>query len=297
MILEYFSQNYRRLSSAAAVCKEWQSVIEKRNFARLRLQCERLEDLDDFERIVSPRRDLVTYIGLNVMLTPYTCSICCQLEIHWEEAKNSHFVQQAVWKLLEILSSWKRTDKELTLELGAQSPSDSKHWFQWCYFGEDDIDGIINPKIGDRLQRDKGELHDPSHGWVEGQPFRTSPGVPALLRVYEKLEFRSFYKPPKVDAVTTLVIRRHCRRQFVPDTLSSLWSCFPRLEYMIYEPWRFWDTRVQKHFDYSKQTSPSPVVPNCSLCIEDYEKLFERFLPNGLKSCQYSKIPTKSISI
>jgi hypothetical protein len=260
MILEHFSQNYRRLSSAAAVCKEWQLVIEKKNFTRLRLECSRVEDLEDFERIASQRRHLVTYVGLNVSLISYTCRICRQLETHWAEAKNSHFVQQAVKRLLKILSSWKRTDKELTLELSAQSPSDSKHWFQNCYFGADDIDGIINRKIGDRLQENNGELHDPGHGWVEGQQFVT-PNVPALLRVYEKVEFRSFYIPPKVDAVTTLVIRRHCRRRFLPDTLSSLWSCFPRLEYMIYEPWRLWDSRVQEYYDNSKQTSPFSYPP------------------------------------
>ncbi|PQE15457.1 Oxoglutarate iron-dependent oxygenase protein [Rutstroemia sp. NJR-2017a BVV2] len=268
MILEYVSQNYRCSSSAAAVCREWQLTIEKKNFTRLRLQCSRVEDLEDFERIVSPRRDLVTYIGLNLRLRSYTCRICRQTESHYMEAQNSHFAQKAVWRLLEILSSWNRADKGLTLELSAQSPSDSKHWFQNCYFGVDDRDGIMIKRIGDPSRKNNRELHDPDHGWVEGQQL-VKPDVSALLRLYERIEFRPFshfFNPSKVDAVTTLVIRRHCRRRFVPDTLSELWRCFPRLEYIIYEPWRLWDSEVQRYYD------------------NNYGKLFGEYLPKGLKT-------------
>jgi hypothetical protein len=258
MILDYVSQIYRCLSSAAAVCRKWQLTIEKKNFTRLRLQCSSMEDLEDFERIVSPRRDLVTYIWLNLSLMSYTCRNCRHTESPSMEARNSYFVQRAVCRLLEILSSWNRADKRLTLELSAQSPSDSKHWFQNCCFGVYDREGIMVKRIGDPSRENNRELHDPDHGWVEGQQL-VKPDLPALLRLYERIYFRR--ASPicglfGVDAVTALVIRRHCRRRFVPDTLSDLWSCLPRLECMIYEPWRAWDSRVQRHYDDSKPTSP-----------------------------------------
>ncbi|PQE31710.1 Oxoglutarate iron-dependent oxygenase protein [Rutstroemia sp. NJR-2017a WRK4] len=283
---------FTNLSLLAIRRSEWQLTLEKKNFTRLRLHCSRVgspededvedlensecscvgylededtEDLENFERIVNTRRDLVTYVGLNLGLRPYTCRTCRLEESDCTEYSNSFFVEKTVSKLLKILSSWNREGKGLTLELNAQSPSDSQHWFRNCYFGDDDRGEIMNTRIGDRSQENSRELHDPEHGWVRGQQL-VKPDVPALLRLYEKIKFRKFYAQPKVDAVTTLVIRRHCRRRFVPGTLSSLWYCFPQLEYMIYEPWRLWDSEVQKYYD------------------EKYGEHFGLYLPKGLKT-------------
>ncbi|UPL01585.1 hypothetical protein LCI18_012519 [Fusarium solani-melongenae] len=43
---------------------------------------------------------------------------------------------------------------------------------------------------------------------------------------------------PEVHAVTRLVIRRECRRQIIPPVLRLLLQKLPRLQTMVYEPWR-----------------------------------------------------------
>ncbi|KAH8592819.1 hypothetical protein B0O99DRAFT_517057 [Bisporella sp. PMI_857] len=156
MILEAITcQKYRGWASLAAVCKEWQIFIEKRNFYRLKLQ---VPCLDVFQRIIIRQRELVHYIQLDIELRKYSCR-CCE----WEESdswtsSNNSAIRDGIWKLFSILSAWKPANA-LTLELNAHSPSDSEHWW-----------------------------HDPKHGWINGQQVRTPPES-AILRLFETIKF------------------------------------------------------------------------------------------------------------
>lgn len=49
MILQILTQENRGLAAYASVCTEWQAIIEKKNFRRLKL---RLSCLNDFEHMV-----------------------------------------------------------------------------------------------------------------------------------------------------------------------------------------------------------------------------------------------------
>jgi hypothetical protein len=53
VILGLLAQENSGLASYAQACKEWQAVIEKKNFSRLKL---RASCLDDFEHTVSRHR-------------------------------------------------------------------------------------------------------------------------------------------------------------------------------------------------------------------------------------------------
>ncbi|TAQ90020.1 hypothetical protein B7494_g1644 [Chlorociboria aeruginascens] len=98
LILEEISrQKHRGWALCATVCKEWQVIVERKNFYQLALQT---SCLDESEHLVIRQRPLVQYICLNIKLFRYACPTC-----------------------------------RLILELNASSPSDSEHWFKNYCFG------------------------------------------------------------------------------------------------------------------------------------------------------------------
>lgn len=230
MILEEVSrQKHRGWASCAAVCKEWQVVIEKRNFHRLKLRISCLQELED---IVIRQRPLVQHLWLNIELPRYTCRCCRWSESMSQISRHSSIVRNSILKLFSILSTWQPTGG-LVLELNAYSPSDSEHWFKYLYSGPNYDDN------GDVIQQKEAttEWHDPDHGWADGRQFE-APGVGAITRSLSPLCFSLPNNIPMVHAVTGLVIRRQLRRQFVPAALRLLWERLPRLESIVYEPWR-----------------------------------------------------------
>ncbi|KAF4984660.1 hypothetical protein FZEAL_176 [Fusarium zealandicum] len=108
----------------------------------------------------------------------------------------------------------------LKLELSAQSPSDSEHWFKNFYLGVEE-DGVPNT----------ARWHDPRHGWINSHQVETPQGL-CISRLYECADFR-FQKHEvlaEVQAVTTFVLRRQVRRQFTSSTLRGLFEKLPRLD-------------------------------------------------------------------
>jgi len=163
MILEAITQQkHPGWASFASVCKEWQFVIEKQNFCRLKLHA---PCLDDFKSIFrqSKRRRLIRYILLDVQLPEYSFRICKREESMTSSDRNGSTISKAIWKLFDILSAWEsgpeHERRDLTLELSAHSPSDSKHWFKNCYFTSDnkDIEGAAS-------NCSTSSWHDTEHG-------------------------------------------------------------------------------------------------------------------------------------
>lgn len=127
MILEEISrQNHRGWASSAAVCKERQVFVERKNFHQLKLQASCLEEL---EYMATRQRDLVQYICLNIELPRYTCRCCQQMESQSWTSRHSCIIRENILKLFSVLSTWQPTGR-LILELNAYSPSDSEHWFK-----------------------------------------------------------------------------------------------------------------------------------------------------------------------
>jgi hypothetical protein len=58
------------------------------------------------------------------------------------------------------------------------------------------------------------------------------------LRLCEEVKLNFKEKVLKVHAVTRFVLRRQCRRRFAPRTPGLLLDKLPRLECIVYEPWR-----------------------------------------------------------
>ncbi|KAK4446456.1 hypothetical protein QBC34DRAFT_486862 [Podospora aff. communis PSN243] len=229
MILDVVAQQkHPGWASFASVCKEWQLFLEKQNFCRLKLQ---VPCLDNFESIVrqSRRRGLVQHIRLGVTLPGYSCQLCKRVEsISWSH-RNSTIISNGIWKLFHILSTWESGPehgapplrRDLTLELNAHSPSDSKHWFKNYHFTSDnkDIQGAASTC---------SSWHDTQHGWVDGQQI-TTPPCSAVLRLFGSIGLHFKDDLPRL------------RRWLQPSSLLLLLNKLLGLERIIYEPWRPWE--------------------------------------------------------
>ena len=230
MILETIAyQKYPGWASLASVCREWQAVLEKTNFYKLKL---RVPCLEDFHSMVPPqRRGFVYHIWLDIELPRYTPIYCLKRSL--PPVMNSSIVSDGIWKLFSVLSIWKPANN-LTLELNVLSPSDSEHWFKNLYFStdhvEDDEDTIP-------YARDTGiPCYDPQHGWIHGQQV-IAPPRSDVIRLFRPILLQFRQTLPRVEAVTCLIIRRQLRRCIRSAGLGLLLSRFDRLEHMIYEPW------------------------------------------------------------
>ncbi|XEU97990.1 hypothetical protein FSHL1_003277 [Fusarium sambucinum] len=60
----------------------------------------------------------------------------------------------------------------------------------------------------------------------------------AMFRLFAPTCFSFQESIPEVHAVTRLIIPRECRREITPPVLSLLLRKLPRLQTMVYEPWR-----------------------------------------------------------
>ncbi|PVH98549.1 hypothetical protein DM02DRAFT_682060 [Periconia macrospinosa] len=236
LILDEISgQKHRGWAQCAAVCKEWQVILEPKNFSRLALQTSCLNEL---ETLVIRQRPLVQHICLNIDLPRYGCPTC-KRDAPLSSSRFTIF-RRAILRLFSILSTWQPTGR-LTLELSASSPSDSQHWFKNYCFGPGHEDAR------DWTQQEKAiRWHDPKHGWVGGHQVQT-PGLPAMLRLFSPLCLNVPQNLPVVHAVTNFCIRRQLRHELFPEVLKALWEKLPRLENIVYELWR----ARQRHYQIS----------------------------------------------
>jgi hypothetical protein len=158
----------------ATVSKEWQAVIEKKNFSRLTLSppC-----LGTFDKTVRRQRGLIKHIWLRVKLRTYGCPSCTESETITLTAINNTIIRRAITRLFTILSSWKRngdcSNGGLTLELSTYSSSDSRHVFKDQHFVTDAYSESIN-------EYKPFNFHDKFHIWVHGQRI-VVPGLRSIL--------------------------------------------------------------------------------------------------------------------
>ncbi|EAT83669.1 hypothetical protein HBI56_064520 [Parastagonospora nodorum] len=256
---EISGQKHRGWAQCAAVCKEWQAILEPKNFSQLALEpsC-----LDNLETLVIRQRPLVQHICLNIDLPGYTCRSCERSDTM--SSRRPTIFRRAILRLFSILSTWQPTGR-LTLELSASSPSDSQHWFKNYCFGSGHED------TRDWTQQEKAiNWHDPKHGWVYGQQVKT-PDLPAFMRLFSPLCLNVPQNLPVVHAVTSFCIRRQLRHELFPQVLKALWDKLPRLESIVYELWR-----ARRHY--------------CQIaCAYELAFLFQRSVPKHVKSISIFK--------
>lgn len=244
-------------ASYAAVCKEWQFYIEKKNFHRLKL---RDSCLDEFKSMVVRQRDLVRHIQFIIELPEYSCRSCKSYTSAARDSPEQSIIGDRIWKLFSILGTWKPATGGITLELNAHSPSDSEHWFKRYHFTSDneDLEAATSMHAGDGGET-SSERHDPKHGWINGRQVKTPPRS-VVEEVFQSMDMGCRIEFPRVDVVTCLMIRRQLRRSIRPLDLQRLLYSIPRLERMVYEPWRAWSNCWGSHTE-SRECPSLPQIP------------------------------------
>ena len=247
MILSIIAyQKYPGWASLASVCREWQCVLEKANFYKMKLG---VPCLDDFESMASPqKRGMIHHICLNVELPRYT-STCCSKR-RSPSVQISSIVSSGIWKLFAILSTW-RPATHLALEINVYSPSDCEHWFKNLYLSSDDLEHDGDATTADAARATIPRTiphHDLVHGWENGHQVKGPPRS-AVLRLYRRIRLLFDETLPRVEAVTCLIIRRQFRRCISPLGMSQLLGSLGSLEHISYEPWAPYDPANREFHD------------------------------------------------
>jgi hypothetical protein len=164
-VVEVLLQGGCGLAGFATVSREWQTVFERHNFARIKLTSSRLPD---FGSIVYRNRALVRYVWLCLELEEYDCTKCAPKALDMMALSNTDniLITTAFLDLFSALSTWE-PNGSLLLDISVHSPSDSEHWFKYLTFGPD--------IPSDECERDRCaeqstlvKVDDPQHGWIAG---------------------------------------------------------------------------------------------------------------------------------
>lgn len=256
LILKALIKESCTLSHLAAVSREWQSEVERYNFARIKLTPSRLTD---FSSMIYRNQALVRYIWFCLELDDYDCTKCAPTGSLTDDEFVEAFavddtdhcpITRAFQNLFSILGTWD-PNGDLILDISIYSHSDSKHWFKYLTFMPDITSDV---QVDDGIEQTiLNKVHnDPQHSWID--VFRYSaPHAAAIRKVFhavmdegpfdsEQLERQWWDQLPSVPVVTKLLLRQQNRRRWKPDSLAHMFTRFPRLQEIHYEPWREWDS-------------------------------------------------------
>lgn len=153
LILEALMQDGCTLARLATVSREWQTDLERYNFARIKLTPSRLVN---FSSIIYRNRALVRYIWFCLELDDYDCTGCAPVhrmltDVEWEEKfaisnTNNGSITTVFQNLFSVLSTWD-PNSELILDISIYSPSDSKHWFKYLTFVPDTTSDMLGGSV------------------------------------------------------------------------------------------------------------------------------------------------------
>ncbi|KAL6805996.1 hypothetical protein J3E68DRAFT_442229 [Trichoderma sp. SZMC 28012] len=238
-------------SSYAVVSKEWQLYFERYNFRRLILH---QSCIPEFGRVVRHhRRGMVKHVWLRVELAPYFCPACEWPERPFEVLDNNQTFTAALYRLLEVLGTWKKSGQAFF-----QIPSwqdDYPHKYdETCI-----VDDSVKAGTSDSLPEDHTSENNISHRTFDTPYIRVTPGTCRLFGSLLKLDYGKFDIPkanrrlPGVSVVKALLHRRRYPRSFHPDTLLNIFESLHGLESIILEPcirdYPCPDKNVQRSFD------------------------------------------------
>ncbi|KXH35153.1 hypothetical protein CSIM01_04678 [Colletotrichum simmondsii] len=264
LILQKVMQDDCPLAPLATVSREWQTDIERHNFARIRLTPSRLAN---FRVMVQRNQSLVCYIWFCLELDEYDCTRCAPSpgrtitdefeEVFAISGTDKCPITASFQNLFSILSKWE-PHGDLTLDISIYSPSDSKHWFPYLTFYPDTPPDVPDDHTIKKAMANQN-YHDPDHGWLHGFRHLASPPW-ALRKLFHLImeqgpfdsddeELKWWDKLPLAPVVTSLLLRQQSRRRWKPESLAHMFSRLPRLQEVHYEPWREWNNPTQKSTD------------------------------------------------
>ncbi|KAK9423222.1 putative F-box domain-containing protein [Seiridium unicorne] len=261
-------QNGRSLASFATVSREWQTIIERHNFSRVKLTLgSRLANLGS---MMHRNRALVRYVWFCVELQAYDCSECepplLDQDTWGISLEDNVRIVNGFEALFSTLSTWEPRPRGEMLQLYiiVYSQSDSEHWYKYLTFQPDlpSEDCAFSLMEQQSIPVRPG-YDDHKHGWRAGCQV-SLPGSTALDKIFDEImdlgpfdneaqDKEWWGQLPLAPAVTSVLLRQQTRRRWKPQALAWLLSRFPKLREFHYEPWREWSDVLQNITDRSFQ--------------------------------------------
>ncbi|KAJ3476982.1 hypothetical protein NLG97_g8965 [Lecanicillium saksenae] len=237
LILKFIIDEDNCHRQLATVSRQWQQFVERENFARIKLTPLRATDFGSMTRR-SHRH--VRCIWFCWELDEYDCTTCApqrrmmsedeyMAAVAVDDTKHCR-ITMAFENLFETLNSWGQNGG-LTLDISVHCHSDVAHWFPYLTFVPDTV---YDPTSGDGLQFTQVAGENPGHRW----PVNWRASRPFMA---EREEYEWWEQLALAPAVSKLILRQQSRRQWKPLSLSRMFTRFPNLAELYYEPWRMWD--------------------------------------------------------
>ena len=209
----------------ASICRAWQTIIERRNFARLKVTQSRLAGFND---IGYRHRHLVKYIWLSIEPSEYHCPHCGGVGINNWLHVSIKSIKKAIQDLVIQLSTWEPSGS-LLLDISVKAPSGLRHSSSTIQYGP----GVISEPKKAKIIQCSHWLHDTSLQGLAAYLFNETTDV-------SKPEPEPSQEMPKARAVTSLLLRRQTRRPWKSEVLEELLDLLPEVHEIHYEPWRDW---------------------------------------------------------
>ena len=220
----------------ASICRAWQTIIERKNFAHLKVTQSRLAGFSD---IGYRHRDLVKYIWFSIEPSEYHCPHCGGVVYNWNQVPTKN-IRRAIQDLVIQLSTWEPSNS-LLLDISIQAPSGLRHSSSTIQYGP----GVISEPKKAKIIQCSHWLHDRSIYGPLAHLFNRTTSV-------SKPEPKPSHKMPKARAVTSLLVRRQTRRPWKSEVLQELLDLLPEVHEIHYEPWRDWRRMEERPTNTSK---------------------------------------------
>lgn len=243
------------LSLYATVCRQWQSLFEKKIYRHLFLKPSLLEHLGSLSH---RRREMVEYIWLKISLKPYDCPNCTGFYGHDDEY-NNRVTKEAIVTLFYILSTWDEAQSPgssgLTPHISAYSPSDSQHVFHTDLYFD------TSPFSTRELESERPLLTDIGHGWKDGRR-TTLLNIASVSRLFWcSLTPNLAYQLPYVGVVKSFVIRRQTRVKIGHTALHEIMRSLKNITTVHIEPWRDFICYPQNKYTFDRGKILNPFLP------------------------------------
>ena len=220
----------------ASTCRAWQTVIERRIFAHLKLTPSRLAGFSDMGY---RHRHLVRYIWFSIEPSEYNCPSCGGVGIpNWHHVP-AKIIEKAIQDLVLHLSTWEPNGR-LSLDISVKAPSGLRHSSSTIQYGPALISKPDRGPKKVKIIQCSNRLHDKDLQMMAAYYYDRC----RVIRE-PQLEPRPSHKMPKARAVTSLLLRRQNRRPWKPEILEKLLALLPEVHEIHYEPWRDWRRIVE----------------------------------------------------
>lgn len=236
---------HRDSARYASICRAWQTIIEPRIFARLKVTRSRLGGFSD---IGYHHRHLVKYIWFSIEPSEHHCPHCgCVWLYNWHQL-SSKTIRKAIQDLVIQLSIWEPSGS-LLLDISVKASSVLMHPSSIIQYGPP---VISEPK--------KGKIIQCSH-WLHDRDLLSA----AMYLLNKTTNVSEPERKPELSqemptarAVTSLLLRRQTRHPWKSEALEELLDLLPEVREIHYEPWRNWRRMEERPTNTSKARDTLP---------------------------------------